>query len=103
MAAAVLGICCGYGTVAWADSDADMEKEAMGLLKLARQNNGKAFCAPASTTMKDLMSAVTCYTHARPELHGEFTDRQFIEALVESYPCPATSDGSPADADAIKN
>jgi hypothetical protein len=66
---------------------ADADSEAQWFVKLAKANNGKAFCAPPTTTMKELLDAFSQFVKKHPELNGRVNDEQTLRALAEHYPC----------------
>jgi Rap1a immunity proteins len=71
----------------------NQNQEIQRFMSLAKQNNGKAFCAPPTTTVRELLSAFAAFSKAHPELNGQINDEQTLRALAERYPCtpsPAT-------------
>jgi Rap1a immunity proteins len=72
----------------------NQNQEIQWFMNLAKQNNGKAFCAPQTTTVRELLSAFAAFSKAHPELNGQINDEQTLRALAERYPCapsPATA------------
>jgi hypothetical protein len=61
--------------------------EVQWFVKLAEANSGKAFCAPPTTTMKELLDAFSQFVKKHPELNGRVNDEQTLRALAEQYPC----------------
>ncbi len=66
---------------------ADADSEVQWFVNLVKTYNGKAFCPPPSATFNDLASALSKFSKAHPELHGQLTDQQAIQGIAESYPC----------------
>ena len=63
--------------------------ELVWFANLVKTNNGKTFCASLDTTAGDFADALPRYSEAHPELKGQVTDKQTIQALAESFPCKA--------------
>jgi Rap1a immunity proteins len=94
LCALILGLSC-VGSFAESQS-----QELQWFMSLAKQNNGKAFCAPPTTTVRELLSAFAAFSKAHPELNGQINDEQTLRALAERYPCipssaPATNAADP--------
>lgn len=68
-------------------SATDDMSEYQWFMNLARTNNGKAFCAPPTTTYKELVDVFVQFSKSHPELNGQFTDAQTLQAFAEHYPC----------------
>jgi hypothetical protein len=66
-------------------------QEIQWFMSLAKRNNGKAFCAPPTTTVRELLSAFAVFSKAHPELNGQINDEQTLRALAEQYPCTPSS------------
>lgn len=66
---------------------ADGATEAQWFANLVKANYGKTFCAPPTTTFKELAAVVSRFSAVHPELNGQVTDKQTIQALADSYPC----------------
>jgi Rap1a immunity proteins len=75
---------CVVGTEAFA---ADTNSELQWFADLAKTNNGKAFCAPPTTTIKELVEAFSKVAKQHREWNGQVSDEQALRALAESYPC----------------
>jgi hypothetical protein len=69
----------------------DQNQEIQWFMSLAKQNNGKAFCAPPTTTVRELLSAFAAFSKAHPELNGQINDEQTLRALAERYPCTSSA------------
>jgi hypothetical protein len=80
-------------------SAADATSEAQWFVGLAKANNGKAFCAPPTTTVKELVDAVRTFMDAHPELNDRANDEQTLRALAEHYPCKAPAASGSAHPD----
>ena len=65
-------------------------QEFQWFMNLVKENNGKAFCAPPTTTIRELLNAFTAFSKAHPELNGQVNDEQTLRALAERYPCTAS-------------
>lgn len=68
-------------------SATDDISEYQWFMNLARTNNGKAFCAPPTTTYKELVDVFVQFGKSHPELNGRLTDAQTLQAFAEHYPC----------------
>jgi hypothetical protein len=66
-------------------------QEIQWFMNLVKENNGKAFCAPPTTTIRELLSAFAAFSKAHPELNGQVNDEQTLRALAERYPCSTSS------------
>jgi hypothetical protein len=75
---------CFFSSATFAETG---RSEAQWLINLARENNGKTFCAPPTTKVKELADVLAQFSQAHPELNGRITDAQTIQALAEHYPC----------------
>jgi Rap1a immunity proteins len=77
-------------------------EEIQWFMNLAKANNGKAFCAPSTTTIHELLDALHAFAKAHPELNGQVNDEQTLRALGERFPCATSSSSSkePHDPDA---
>ena len=70
--------------------------EERRIIRLANEKSGMAFCVPKGTKLKEGIAALTKFSKAHPEIHGQLTDEQAIQALAESFPCAvAFADQSP--------
>ncbi len=68
------------------------ELEARGsifqwLKNLVKKNNGRAFCVPKGTKLREGVAALTKFSKAHPEARDPLTDEQAIQAFAESFPC----------------
>ena len=70
-----------------AASAEDSDREYQWLMNLAKINNGKAFCAPPTTTYKELVDVFVQFSKSHPELNDQLTDAQTLQAFAEHYPC----------------
>jgi hypothetical protein len=66
----------------------DANKEMQWFVNLVTQNQGKAFCAQPTTTVKDLANAWLKYAQKHPEFHDSMNSDQVLQGLAETYPCP---------------
>lgn len=66
---------------------ADANSEIQWFVNLVKTNNGKTFCAPQTTTYKELTTALSKFSKAHQELRDQLTDMQVIQGLAETYPC----------------
>jgi tetratricopeptide (TPR) repeat protein len=66
---------------------ADANSEAQWFVNLVKTNSGKTFCAPQTTTLVELATALSKFSKAHPEFRDQLTDIQAIQGLAESYPC----------------
>lgn len=73
-------------TVAFADQSPQNDEERR-IIRLINENPGKVFCVPKGTKLREGVEALTKFSKAHPEIHGQLTDEQAIQALAESYPC----------------
>ena len=46
-----------------------------------------SFCVPKGTKLREGVAALTKFSKAHPEIHGQLTDEQALQALAESFPC----------------
>ena len=70
--------------------------EVQWLMNLVKKNNGRAFCVPKGTKLREGVAALTKFSKAHPEVHDPLTDEQAIQAFAESFPCKvAFADQSP--------
>ena len=58
------------------------KSEAVWFVALVNAHNGKEFCAPATTTFKQLAAVVASFTDK-----DTITDPMVIQALAQNYPC----------------
>lgn len=94
-----LALCAVLASFAGAAFQADGSGSDLSwFIDLAKANNGKAFCAPPSTKIKDLSATVAEFANDHPELHGRINEDQTLRALAERFPCAAASaaDSPPA-------
>ena len=68
-------------------------------MSLAKANNGTAFCAPPTTTIRELLDAFSKFSKQHPELNGQVNDEQTLRALAERYPCAARATAAVGGAD----
>jgi hypothetical protein len=69
----------------------NQNEEIQWFVNLAKANNGKAFCAPPTTTVHELLDAFATFSKAHPELNGQVNDEQTLRSLAERYPCNTSS------------
>jgi WD40 repeat protein len=63
--------------------------EVQWFMNLVKKNNGKAFCVPKGTKLREGVEALTKFSKAHPETHDLLTDEQAIHALADRFPCTA--------------
>jgi WD40 repeat protein len=73
-------------TVAFADQSPTNDEERR-IIRLVNEKSGIAFCVPKGTKLREGVAALTKFSKAHPEIHGQLTDEQAIQALTESFPC----------------
>ena len=61
--------------------------EERNIVRLINENTGKAFCVPKGTKLREGIAALIKFSKAHPEIHGQLTDEQALQALAESFPC----------------
>jgi len=62
---------------------------------IAQKYQGETICSQGAT-VREGAAAVTAYADAHPEKHGEVTNKDMYDALVEEYPCPFNPHRVPA-------
>jgi len=55
--------------------------------KIVQTYQGKTICSDHAT-VRDGVNALSEYSKAHPEKHGQLTDKDLYDGLVEAYPCP---------------
>lgn len=70
---------------------ADANSEVQWFITLAKANNGKAFCASPTTTIKELLEVFSQFVKEHPELNGRVNDEQTLRALADHYPCASST------------